>query len=90
MLAAVVGLLAGVVGGGLSWVGASYFGSSFSLSSGGYVTLPVVNPGAGASESAGVKAIAEAVKTYEAAPMPQAQRDAIDRDNALSLFPQWA
>jgi predicted TIM-barrel fold metal-dependent hydrolase len=36
------------------------------------------------------RVIAEAVSTYEAAPMSQAQRDAIDRGNALSLFPQWA
>jgi hypothetical protein len=34
--------------------------------------------------------IAEAVKTYEGIGMPQAQRDAIDRNNALSLFPQFA
>jgi predicted TIM-barrel fold metal-dependent hydrolase len=34
--------------------------------------------------------IAEAVKTYEAVPMSQTQRTAIDRANALSLFPQFA
>jgi predicted TIM-barrel fold metal-dependent hydrolase len=34
--------------------------------------------------------ISEAVKTYEAVSIPQAQREAIDRGNALSLFPQWA
>jgi predicted TIM-barrel fold metal-dependent hydrolase len=34
--------------------------------------------------------VAEAIKTYEAVPMPQDQRDAIDRINALSLFPQYA
>jgi 6-methylsalicylate decarboxylase len=39
---------------------------------------------------ANARVIAEAVKTYEASPMPQAQRDAIDRGNALSLFPQFA
>jgi len=36
------------------------------------------------------RVIAEAVKTYQAVTMPQAQRDAIDRGNALSLFPQYA
>ncbi len=39
---------------------------------------------------ANARVIAEAVKTYEASPMPRAQRDAIDRSNALSLFPQFA
>ncbi len=34
--------------------------------------------------------IAEAVRTYESVAMPQDQRDAIDRKNALSLFPQFA
>jgi len=34
--------------------------------------------------------IAEAVRTYEGVGMPQEQRTAIDRDNALSLFPQFA
>jgi predicted TIM-barrel fold metal-dependent hydrolase len=39
---------------------------------------------------ANARVISEAVKTYEAVSMPQAQREAIDRGNALSLFPQWA
>jgi len=39
---------------------------------------------------ANARVISEAVKTYEAVPLPQAQREAIDRGNALSLFPQWA
>jgi predicted TIM-barrel fold metal-dependent hydrolase len=39
---------------------------------------------------ANARVIGEAVKTYEAVAMPQAQREAIDRGNALSLFPQWA
>jgi predicted TIM-barrel fold metal-dependent hydrolase len=39
---------------------------------------------------ANARVTAEAVKTYEGAPMSQAQRDAIDRGNALSLFPQFA
>jgi len=34
--------------------------------------------------------IAEALKTYEGVAMPQEQRSAIDRTNALSLFPQFA
>jgi 6-methylsalicylate decarboxylase len=34
--------------------------------------------------------IAEAVRTYEGVPMPPDQRAAIDRGNALSLFPQFA
>jgi len=34
--------------------------------------------------------IAEAVRTYEGVAMPPAQRSAIDRTNALSLFPQFA
>ena len=34
--------------------------------------------------------IAEAVRTYEGVAMPGDQRDAIDRANALSLFPQFA
>jgi hypothetical protein len=34
--------------------------------------------------------IAEAVRTYEGVPMPQDQRNSIDRNNALSLFPQFA
>jgi predicted TIM-barrel fold metal-dependent hydrolase len=34
--------------------------------------------------------IAEAVRTYEGAAMPGEQRAAIDRENALSLFPQFA
>jgi len=36
------------------------------------------------------RVIAEAVRTYEAVRMPPAQREAIDRGNALSLFPQLA
>ena len=36
------------------------------------------------------RVIAEAVRTYEGVAMPQEQRDAIDRSNALSLFPQFA
>jgi predicted TIM-barrel fold metal-dependent hydrolase len=39
---------------------------------------------------ANARVIAEMVKTYEGVAMPQAQRDAIDRANALSLFPQFA
>jgi predicted TIM-barrel fold metal-dependent hydrolase len=39
---------------------------------------------------ANARVIAEAVKTYEGVAMPQDQRDAIDRTNALSLFPQFA
>lgn len=39
---------------------------------------------------ANARVIGEAVKTYEAVPMPTAQRQAIDRGNALSLFPQFA
>jgi predicted TIM-barrel fold metal-dependent hydrolase len=39
---------------------------------------------------ANARVIAEALKTYEAVAMPQARRAAIDRDNALSLFPQLA
>jgi len=39
---------------------------------------------------ANARVIAEAVKAYEAIAIPQAQRDAIDRGNALSLFPQLA
>ena len=40
---------------------------------------------------ANAKVIGEAIKTYEATTsLPQAQRNAIDRDNALSLFPQFA
>jgi hypothetical protein len=34
--------------------------------------------------------IAEAVRTYEGVAMPGDQRVAIDRGNALSLFPQFA
>jgi predicted TIM-barrel fold metal-dependent hydrolase len=34
--------------------------------------------------------VAEAVRTYEGVAMPREQRDAIDRKNALSLFPQFA
>ncbi|MGH6769805.1 MAG: amidohydrolase family protein [Xanthobacteraceae bacterium] len=39
---------------------------------------------------ANARVVAEAVKTYEAVPMSQDQRDAVDRTNALSLFPQYA
>jgi 6-methylsalicylate decarboxylase len=39
---------------------------------------------------ANARVIAEAVKTYEAVELPQAQREAIDRGNALSLFPRLA
>src|SRR6478672_5060365 len=39
---------------------------------------------------ANARVTAEAVKTYEGVAMPQPQRDAIDRGNALSLFPQFA
>src|SRR6267142_4697467 len=39
---------------------------------------------------ANARVISEAVKTYEAVPLSEAQREAIDRGNALSLFPQWA
>ena len=36
------------------------------------------------------RVVAEVVRTYEAVPIPPAQREAIDRENALSLFPQLA
>lgn len=40
---------------------------------------------------ANAKVIAEAVKTYESVTsLPDRQRIAIDRGNALSLFPQFA
>jgi len=39
---------------------------------------------------ANARVVSAAVKAYEAVSMPQAQREAIDRGNALSLFPQWA
>jgi predicted TIM-barrel fold metal-dependent hydrolase len=39
---------------------------------------------------ANARVIAEAVRTYEAAPLAAPQRRAIDRDNALALFPQFA
>ena len=39
---------------------------------------------------ANARVIAEAVKSYEGVPIEHAQRDAIDRGNALSLFPQFA
>jgi predicted TIM-barrel fold metal-dependent hydrolase len=39
---------------------------------------------------ANARVIAEAVSTYEGVPISQAQRGAIDRGNALSLFPQYA
>jgi predicted TIM-barrel fold metal-dependent hydrolase len=39
---------------------------------------------------ANAKVTAEAVKTYEGiTPISPGQRTAIDRDNALSLFPQF-
>jgi len=39
---------------------------------------------------ANARVIAEAVKAHEGVTMPQAQRNAIDRGNAFSLFPQFA
>jgi len=36
------------------------------------------------------RVIAEAVSTHEDLAMPETQRHAIDRGNALSLFPQFA
>jgi predicted TIM-barrel fold metal-dependent hydrolase len=36
------------------------------------------------------RVIAEAVKTYESGFLPDARRAAIDRDNALALFPRFA
>jgi predicted TIM-barrel fold metal-dependent hydrolase len=39
---------------------------------------------------ANARVTAEAVKTYEAIPLAASQRDGIDRNNALSLFPQFA
>jgi predicted TIM-barrel fold metal-dependent hydrolase len=36
------------------------------------------------------RVIAEAVRAYEGVAMPPEQRAAIDRANALSLFPQFA
>src|SRR5262249_229034 len=39
---------------------------------------------------ANARVIAEAVRTHEALAMPEAQRRAIDRGNALALFPQFA
>jgi 6-methylsalicylate decarboxylase len=39
---------------------------------------------------ANARVIAEAVKTYETVAMSQARRDAVDRENALLLFPQLA
>jgi predicted TIM-barrel fold metal-dependent hydrolase len=39
---------------------------------------------------ANVRVIGEANRTYEAQPLASAQRAAIDRGNALSLFPQFA
>jgi 6-methylsalicylate decarboxylase len=38
---------------------------------------------------ANARVISQAVKTYEAVALQQAEREAIDRGNALSLFPQW-
>jgi len=37
-----------------------------------------------------VRVIAEAVKTYEAGFLSQERRFAIDRGNALALFPKYA
>jgi predicted TIM-barrel fold metal-dependent hydrolase len=39
---------------------------------------------------ANARVIAEAVKTYEQVPLSPAQRTAIDRSNAVALFPQFA
>ena len=39
---------------------------------------------------ANARVTAEAIKTYEALALAPAQRDAIDRGNALKLFPQFA
>jgi predicted TIM-barrel fold metal-dependent hydrolase len=39
---------------------------------------------------ANARVVTEAVRTYEGVTMPAQQRNAIDRDNALSLFPQFA
>jgi predicted TIM-barrel fold metal-dependent hydrolase len=39
---------------------------------------------------ANARVVAEAVKTYEGVPILPGQRAAIDRDNALTLFPQFA
>jgi predicted TIM-barrel fold metal-dependent hydrolase len=39
---------------------------------------------------ANARVVAEAVKTYEGVGLPSQQRTAIDRGNALSLFPQFA
>jgi predicted TIM-barrel fold metal-dependent hydrolase len=39
---------------------------------------------------ANTRVVAEAIKTYEGVPLPHGQRGAIDRNNALSLFPQYA
>jgi predicted TIM-barrel fold metal-dependent hydrolase len=39
---------------------------------------------------ANASVVAEAVTAYESVPMPLEQRHAIDRRNALSLFPQFA
>ena len=39
---------------------------------------------------ANARVTAQAVKTYEALPLSPAQRDAVDRGNALKLFPQFA
>jgi predicted TIM-barrel fold metal-dependent hydrolase len=39
---------------------------------------------------ANLRVVAEMLRTYEAAPLPATQRSAIDRGNAMSLFPQFA
>jgi 6-methylsalicylate decarboxylase len=39
---------------------------------------------------ANARVVAEALRTHEAVPMSQMQRAAIDRSNALSLFPQFS
>ena len=39
---------------------------------------------------ANARVISQAVKAYEAVPLSEARRGAIDCGNALSLFPQWA
>ena len=39
---------------------------------------------------ANASVIGEAIRTYEVQALPHQQRAAIDRENALSLFPQFA